>query len=291
MGLQELGGAIFADDDTDVLIGDSSFSHNTAFAGGAINLGRSASLDLVDTDFVENQADSRGGAIRMGGEALLNITGGLFEEQFAKAGAAIVIQKNGFLTVDGADFEYNTSVGRGGAIWALWNTETYVHDTQFVGNSANFGYGGAIQAWGPIRSESNYFKANFSRLWGGGIYVYGAGFSDEGSVFSDNTTTNNYGGGLAVEEAGYLHLKDSQFIQNNGAMGGGIAALDAGDFSVRNVLFDDNFASNSGGAIFARETITHIVHSTFTENISGRDGGAIYSEIGQRSLPGSLRLF
>ncbi|MBQ2851132.1 MAG: hypothetical protein IJE77_11680, partial [Thermoguttaceae bacterium] len=91
------------------------FSGNTAISGGAIHIGNSGSLTIVDSEIIDNTASNEGGGISVSGDATLTLTGSLVDSNEITAGTNDVygggICAYGTLTVENSDITNNVASG------------------------------------------------------------------------------------------------------------------------------------------------------------------------------------
>ena len=274
------GGAIRAGDGVEIQILDSVFEHNYAYEGGAMTLGRDTALDLSGVEFLGNTAKRRGGAVSMNDRAVLTAWRTVWTGNSAKIGGALAVDDQGALSLSWSVFTENRALGHGGAIWSFAATTLYLAHNFFQENSSDYGYGGAIQAFGDIASIGNVFSVNFAYIWGGAISLYGGNLTDHGSRFQDNTAVNGPGGALYVELSGRLWLEQTQIVQNNaGGEGGGVSAKFVDEVQIRNSLVDDNLGQRGGG-IYLEYSDAAIYSTPFIDNVAGGEGGGVSAVAG-----------
>lgn len=276
----EFGGVFWGGEGVSIAMEGVSFYGNKSKRGGVVHVGRRGSLHVSRSSFDANVAVNSAGAIHAGRESEVELHQSSFRDQQAKAGGVVTIEDDGRLYVDDCIFDYNVAIARGGAIYTLWGASVEVEDSLFSGNSAYYGYGGAIEAYGPVISRRNEYKLNFAYRLGGGIYLYGGDLRDRDSIWSDNTVFSGDGGAIQLEEAEVLDIDGSTFLQNNasgGGNGGAIGMLDVDQVHIRRSLFDDNFAGNFGGALSVQEAEALLEGVDFIDNAAGRDGGAVFA--------------
>lgn len=240
-----------AKDNTRILVGagaeldltgvkDALFTNNVITGnndGGAIyNAGK---LTIADSDFVENSALEQGGAINSAGTTSeLYISNSKFENN----------------KVTGETENYQL----GGAIKISGIAE--ISDTDFIGNSADDGFAGAIYA--GTSSDVTF----------------------ENVLFQGNTASGV--GALGLFKNG--QLKNVRFIENHsleedsGALFLGAVSSTYVDGTVADSWFEGNTAATSGGGIGTRiyeegdnnGAYLDIKNTTFVSNIAGTNGGA-----------------
>lgn len=189
----------------------------TPDGGGAIQLGGTASADLTDTHFVENKSGVRGGAIsaRHGKDYELNISESSFTSNNADTnGGAIANVFAGALTVENVNFIGNKAGTNGGAIYngSDWN---------FGGNDvATLSSGDGI----VNISGENVFSGNVASDNGGAIYN---GADATINMSGVNTFVNNIAnkGANDIYNAGTLNITGGTTLIGGGIAGNGILTL------------------------------------------------------------------
>ena len=304
------GGAIYATHSSLLsFTGVSNFCNNSAqynvvisFIGCSIFIGNSAQSMF-----------SHGGAIHAETNIFLKFTGvSNFSNNSAHFGGVIYAATKTTLRFNGtSSFSNNSAVSDGGAIYTHYSSvSSFIGNSNFVGNSVQSGFGGAIHAetntslgfngvsnfsnnsagfGGVINAESNTsvsfngtsnFNSNSADTGGGAIYT-----SDNGSV-SFNGTSNfnnnsaNHGGAICTSDSALVSFKGaSNFDSNNARQGGAISATN-NTLSFAGISnFNNNSAKNSGGAIHATNntSVSFNATSSFANNSADSDGGAIYA--------------
>jgi predicted outer membrane repeat protein len=278
------GGALYSYIKPLTLAGDITFEGNQSKSGGAVYSG--AGLVILKNSggkaprFIDNVATLYGGAIYSDGEGLvaMSVTGGditISDAYFGSNRSTDASSRGGAIyvdtTVDGAvsikrsDFESNTAVASGGAIYVLAPTAptaSYaftVESSTFEENKAN--YGGAIRTSSPdaVITDTD-FDGNEGGISGGAVYNAGT-LALSGTVGRNSFTENSgvYGG--AVYNNATLNVTGTDFTENLSAVGGAILNMSAGTTTVGSSAFTDNEATSantattvpyntSGGAIF-----------------------------------------
>ena len=309
-------------------ITSSLFEDNTAFnrlkGGGALYASFNSACHILNSTFRRNMASSRGGAIEFHGLKLTIETstiisngafgvlgggGGIYggfgctchisnctfqnNKAISRGGA---IEFHGLkLTVKTSSFYHNTvtaKVGGGAAIYAGFNSTSYVSNCSFRRNMAELTRGGAIALYGlflSVHTSSFHDNAVSSSLGGGGAIF--ASFSSTCNISSClflRNTVKLHGG--AVEFLGLkLAITTSYFESNNASgkrgYGGAVYIYFISNCIISQSSFKDNRASGWGGAIFSGpETKLLIVSTKFHNNsVSGEfgQGAAIY--VGKKS--------
>ena len=226
------------------------FTLNKAKNGGAFaNI--DAEAEVLNTDFIENAASGYAGAVYNAFEAAPAV-----------------------MTVKGASFERNTSVGNGGAIMNWYADKSSseaapqltIRNSSFIENkvvskNAYASQGGAIANQCAVLSVSGTeFKGNFA-AHAGAIYSY------DYVLNSDTEAISN--------KIAYTYVYNSVFDGNELDLAAN-ASAQGGDIrshgKSKNVIVNSTFTNGnaSTGSVRLRTGATcYIVSSTFTGNVSG----------------------
>ena len=206
----------------------------------------------------------------------------LVNSTYSSGGGAIYLYgDDGVLT--NCSFAYCISKDFGGAICG---GEGLVKDSIFIGNSAVYQAGGAIE-WGGsavncifINNDARYGGAILSGDAVNCIFINNSVRADGGAachVYAVNCTFINndarYGGAIS----GYSIAKNCTFINNSATDNGGAIHLSEG--SAVNCTFQYNRANRSGGAICSScnyYSTNNFKNCIFVNNIADEDGGAIF---------------
>lgn len=306
-----LGGGLCADSGARVNLRDSQILSNTALgssAGGIRVAGHAnisgslfqgnhclgstcsggamyaiTTLALTNTQFIDNRARNDGGAVRVGGTAV--IQGGLFQLNQCVVlagceGGALHAETS--LTVTGTQFISNSAHARGGAVRSLGNA-LFV-GAVFQGNdclqsTAFFCIGGGLNSGLSVTLSDTQFVANTAMSRAGAVYADSAAIV-LGGVLLNNQCSELHclGGGMLV--AGTLTATNAQFINNvaSGAYGGlwavGPATLSGG-------VFQGNTCTQDGcqaGGMFATSAVVMTSTQFLTNSALGSGGGLVASD-------------
>ncbi|SHH12564.1 polymorphic outer membrane protein repeat-containing protein [Anaerosphaera aminiphila DSM 21120] len=259
------GGAIYFTEKNSLKIDDSTFKNNKSNNGGAIYTpGKSSkSIEINNTDFIGNIAtygDPELGAI-------------------AGKGGALHFD-NATVKINGGNFEDNTAIAGGGAIYINDNAENSygekptginltVSNANFKNNSTSDenGFGGAIYSGkSPVEEKDTLTIGN--------------------TKFEENKTTGSGGdGGAVFTNSDIVVLDTVNFAKNStekSASGGALYIMDS-DAKIDNSTFTDNSVNRWGGAVVVYDSVTNVNNSKFTNNKTSSEeepeeslGGAIY---------------
>lgn len=263
----QAGGAIYMDSNSLIKTYNSQFNRNTAKNGGAI---RSLNIEVNKTDFNENRANYRGGAILPYGEA--NIYDSTFYKNTAhfQGGAVYSGLTKKVTKVYNSIFDANGVTGYGGGNYyggALFDADL-IESCRFTNNYA--WSGGAIYQW----HDHNYYRLSINNsvfennsAWGTGGAVY-AHYG--GNIYYSNFT-NNIAGDVGGAIGGWNQIPyKCVFINNTAKKGGAVGGESARAY---NNLFVNNSATDSGGAIWGFNLI--VKDNLIINSSSKNNGGAI----------------
>ncbi|MGE3292315.1 MAG: calcium-binding protein, partial [Geminicoccaceae bacterium] len=228
----------------------------------------------------------------------LALTGG-YAGQSGDGGAVLVNQ--GTLELKGCELSDNqTYEGDGGAVFIAPSGSLVAIDTEFSGNWAEYGVGGAIGAIGSTVVLRNSLVSSNDGTWGGGgIFVDKTALFMQGSTVCFNSSAGmDYfgdGGGIAASN-GITFIEDSAILDNAAQSGGGLSisgdAFIANSTIARNSARHDGFYSVQGGGILATGRVV-IQSSTVTGNealLREYDGSDYTAKGGGISLWGTAQL-
>ncbi len=326
------GGAIYSN--VNVVLNDvsgsSTIQNSQAYEGGAIYLGASATLTATSATFSGNWSQYRGGAIRMYGGTLTNVTftnnytvntdGGAiyngtnlltingssntFTNNYAGTGSGDqggVIYSTGSLTISNTDFTGRTGTNidayDGGAIFITNGDTLTISDSSFDSFRVE-NRGGAIYTYGGTMTNVTFTDNLSNTNDGGAIYNVTNLLTINGSsnTFTGNYVSNGSGDqGGSIRSSGNLTISNAAFAGRTGtnidAYDGGAIFITNGDtLTISDSSFDSFRVVNRGGAIFTYGGT--MTNVTFTDNLSNtNDGGAIWNQNYLLTINGSSNTF
>ena len=277
------GGAIYIDENSDnCKVLNSIFKNNNATndlsCGGAIDcLGDN--FTVINTNFTNNNA-VYGGALYGGSSSgSTNVANATFTGNNAGRNGGAVMLIASAANIYNSDF-FNNTAFNGGALYVGGDSKiNYVYLTNFEGNKAIGGYGGAID-W--VASSGHIFDSNFtlnSADYGGAVYMGGNSSNSAIShvVFNNNSAT--YNGGAINWNATGGNLTHTLFKYNSAGKYGGALCRETnatGGFGI-NCTFENNHAGISGAALaWLGAGKIKINKYNFINNTADYSGGAIY---------------
>ena len=250
------------------LIVRSSFIDNQASysdrprSGGCLNIA-SSSVTISESDFHNNRASERGGAI-------------------AAESSTVIIDRSNFISNIQDDYYAGYGSG-GGAISAMYSTIT-VDRSVFIHNyiAGRYGEGGSIYCLGSLEVNNTIFIDNRANgRNGGAIYATGTTASIDQCQFINNAASNN-GGGL-YKAGGSLIVNECHFVSNIVNGSGGELYTSVQSFVVTQCYFLNNVArfSGSGGGLYLNVYTTgdsiNVTQCHFQNNTAGGNGGGLYA--------------
>ena len=271
------GGAVSTDNG--LLIDDSKFEYNASDKGGALHItSRSvirASYSIKSSRFIDNDADSIGGAIYVElDNTSLSIDRCSFVKNEARAGGAIDLNGVRIATIKDSHFSRN-SADLGGAIRN--HTNLVVSRSEFQKNIAG-GSGGAISNNRTLAITESTFAENRTKRGDGGAISSNGLLEITDSTLEENQITEAGLGG-AISVSGSALIIRSTLSKNHangnidGDLGGGGALFNSGSLKIINSTLSGNSTKGFGGAIFNTDKVK-ISSSTIFAN-SAESGGGI----------------
>ncbi len=289
-----LGGAVYNKGGT-LNTDNTVFTKNTATKdssegngnGGAVYLNGGTMNGSETTSLTENTAENHGGAVyvayinnddgtKTGG--VLNMTGGLFENNTAFAGGAISSRTAGTVNLTGTTLKsnqatspYSGSAG-GGAIYSNDNTLT-LSGVTLDGNTTGY-YGGAVYAISvKAQIKDGTVIKNNSGVTGAALCIYSSStFTLDSSEVTGNNSSSN---GAIYINGGSLEMKNLTVSGNQGNNGGVVYASGSSQVTVNGGTYTENTAKNGGGIFDWRSKggLT-VSNASFTKN-TAKNGGVI----------------
>ena len=239
--------------------------------GGAVRA-FATNLSLIDDSFTGNRADAYAGAVLLDG----------------RPGTA------GSLTVEGSNFEGNTSAYNGGAILTNTIPSARIANSTFTANITSTdepdteSFGGAVIG---IRSnftiDASTFTGNTARDGGGAVSTTGETLTISGSEFDGNTATAGHGGAVVIGATDSAAISTSTFTGNTAGSGGAAIAYEdlfntVGSLTLSDSTITDNTALAEGDNGFGGGTVAvrgpnsaQLDHVTMTGNTNPGGGAAI----------------
>jgi predicted outer membrane repeat protein len=217
---------------------------------GDITIGKSVTLQAYGPVTIDgqNSASNPGSVVVNISSATMNaftITGGYANTNAYWGGG---IANYGTLTVRNSVITGNNGAGdEGGGIFN--SGQLIVGDTTITGNTSQDG--GGIGNYGTLVMRGSRVTGNSAVHNGGGLNnAYGSGAMISGTVFSGNSSEDQYGGGIYNDQS-TLTVDGSVIVRNSAVDGGGIyntpGNSPASAVSLRFDVIELNTPNNCGG--------------------------------------------
>ena len=279
-----VGGAILSLNNSSIDLSSSLFEHNKANVGGAIYqetsktklnqctfFGNSdtaiASWDnceayIMNSNFQNNLAEHRGGAVDLAGNSVLNVSNTTFEN-------------NAQISASTLNLYQPKANGReaGGAI-VLVTSVGNISKSWFHNNSASYWCGSIIALKSILSISDTTFENNVAGLQGGAICNDNSSMNIEYSKFQNNSVLNKVfgrGGSLQLRNNCTTKISSVFFSKCHANVGGAIASN-----STTIIMSNSSVTANTGSAIYLiyRDSL-EINNSTFFNNSTPKQGGAL----------------
>ena len=206
-------GTIFSSD-SKMIISSSNFINNKAEIGGAIYNADNSRTKVSTSNFKNNgliikNVGTNGGAIFNDEGSSLNIIKSKFSNNHADEAGAI--NNWGKLNIFSSIFINNKAVTHGGVFSNTGNLT--ISNSKFLNNRGTDS--GSISNWGKLKINKSSFTKSTSKVDGGAISNFFGNITITNSVFTKNKVKyKNYAGAI-YNYAGQLEISNSYFIKNN----------------------------------------------------------------------------
>ena len=281
------GGGFYVGSRSVEVVGNTTFTSNSAIRGGCIFLSQSMTLD-GDGSFTNCSASDGGAIYARGIQIHLTISGtnAFIANTAANFGGGIYAHASSFdLTTDNK-FIANFAGLRGGGIY------TYMTKMNFIGkgllscNVAQLDGGGIYADDSNLTFNGSITIRNNTAQLGGGVYSDNNTFNIDGhNVFEKNIAAHN-GGGIYTRRSLLTVTGNNTFVANSAGEGGGIYATANSIVNLNGVnTFVFNRAHASGGAIWLDNSnlgLDGLNH--FVKCVASYEGGAIFIYTAKLSL-------
>ena len=271
-----MGGGL-AGNNTSVDLIECTFKANQSDHGGGFGL-EQGRVHSSTSSFVDNRASTNGGGFWIGDKADGTLTHNVFRSNLANFGGALHSYVcSGTLDIDASDFEYNTAIDRGGAIYMQAHHRAVIIGSRFKKNHAMFGGAMGSESTKSIHVRNCEFDANAADDAGGALWITAGGCWAGGSIFENNQARNN--GGAAGAAGGNIFLWRSEVRRNRvKGYGGGLYAVGSSQLIANYCKIHGNRAGVNGGGLHADSGAnlmlrqTHVVSNLSAGSTSGALG-------------------
>ena len=307
----QLGGAIFVELGSYMIINDTIFTGNRASGctddccnGGALFIDHGCTVIAHNSTFENNTSEFSGGAVALFRGTIEGILNDFNFNTASSFGGSIFAHFSSSISSDMSTFTHNEAGFSGGVMYADYHSSISVKNGTFLNNKATVtmcttnsstamdlgntcfdseaGFGGGVlyARYGSIIAvEESDFTGNKAENDGGVMYVMSnSSITVDASTFDGNSA--RYGGGVVY--AYYyssVTIDNSQFSDSEAGNAGGVFhVFYSSTLSVENSMFDINRAGYIGGVLhaFYLSSVT-IDGSLFGNNAAGYFGGVVYA--------------
>lgn len=162
------GGGLYCEENGTVTVEDVTFSNGFANDGAGL-YAMGCTVELSDTEFIDNLSEDDGGALTLW-ESTATLRGVTFQNNTALDGGAIALFSSDVLIEDSVIAD-NVSSYFAGGIWQYDSTLS-LRDVTLSGNLNSGTFGGGLWSYGSATLERVTFTDNTVSGTGGGLYVY-----------------------------------------------------------------------------------------------------------------------
>ena len=273
-----------------ILVSTSKFISNTAYGSNA-SAGQAAAIGLTNNGFIEvyssefndNRAGYRGGAIGSA-DGIMIIGDSNFTQNYARSeGGAIGVTGNANVTIYGSNFNSNWVETQAGVLGIESGTVS-ISDSKFTNN--HVGGPGAvigIRLSGKVNVSSSTFSSNYAG-YATVFYVTGGELNVVSSYASDNTAGTD-AGVIGVVGTSNVNVENSTF-ENNKADRAAVVGAQGGTVKITNSTFLNNNATSQAGVIATsidpvdKTYGTIVVYDSTFKNNYAQTAGVIGAEAG-----------
>ena len=255
------GGVLTALLNSDITVDSSEFSNNgilTSNTYGGVFVISESRIDINNSTFTNNSAYA-GGSLLFG-QCNSHITNSTFSNSRAIVGGSL-LTVNSSLSIVNSNFHENQAY-IGGAITAWRQTNVSINNSSFANNRVDVN-GGVVYADGKssLSVELSEFAGNTALGRGGAFFLADCNLTIRTSTFERSTAPR--GGVIETQLAGNISITNSTF-QNNLANQGGV--INAEDLDTTNInIITSSFSNNTcpvGGVVYAANNSTVMVDSS-----------------------------
>lgn len=273
------GGSLYGRETSEAIINNSTFDSNVAvWEGGACFYRDATTTSLANVSFVNNTAFS-GAAVSFNGE-WLNLNNSFLGDNFAQSGGAVLLAGSGASELAHCHFRGNSAAQEGGALSVSDRTTLTMVNSNVEENSAPRGGGISLSGSCNFFLSGGHIHNNVATQVGGAIFqTVATRLWIHGTKVINNTAEN---GGGVYAQAMSLEIVDSTFEHNMAREWGGGAKiiLMPGSLSaITNSTFRSNQALKGGGVGIPGESsgVLSFVDCQFEHNVAS-EGGALNSD-------------
>ena len=288
----QLGGAIYAENSSNVSIFNTTFHFNTAnssffayedvAAGGALYAAHNTSVTICSSYFNKNNVffgQSIGGALAIYRSAVI-IEESMFTSHIVAQLGGVAFIYDSTTVIQHSTFN-NCKVDKFGSVLFMVNSDTLYLNNTASGNHARTSAGVIFMASSVIHIHKSNFSNNFASVDGGVIYAR----KDNQIFLNSGTFSENFAsyGGVIKVNSSLVEIQNCMF-SNNTADDGGVLYLDSkypyfSSISIHQSSFFNNTARNLGGVLYTYSRSNNTIlecNNTFIRN-KARGGATVYA--------------
>ena len=303
--------ATFAEGNATEEDGPADDSPGSGSGGGILNA-PGASITILGTTIVNNEANRAGGGIE-NANGSLQVRGGTISNNVVNTspgngGGIHLGGPESTASISGATITENSAGSEGGGVWNSTGTMTLkdntIDDNVALGNMSENGGGGAYNDGGTmtiVRGSVSGNTATVGAASGGGILNAPGGTLRLNGVTVDGNETNRAGGGIedASGTSGGFSVRggsiSNNIVNTSPGNGGGIHIGGGGDSDIAFTVIDGNTAGSEGGGVWnsggtmtlGRVTISNNeAFGELTNAMEQNGGGGAYNDGGTMNIRG-----
>ncbi len=273
---ENMGGAIFCNYSSDILINNCFISDNSAEMGGGIFC--YSSSPIIKNSVISNNTADYGGGMECYFYSNPNMNNVTISNNSAINGGGIFFKNFSDALLDNVTVEENEA--EYGAGMYCYNSSPHIINSNILNNDANHDGGGIqISENSEAIFESVLISGNSTNFNGGGVFCSG----NASPIFNNVTICDNIvppsdnpaGAGFACWGASPV-LNNVIITGNNTAgSGGGIECSHNSSLTITNGIISRNTAGSGGGIVVFNASI-NLSGVTISENISEYHGGGFF---------------
>ena len=229
-----IGGAIIATNST-IDINQSKFRNNRAEVGGAIFAEKQSNITMSGSLFINNSANPHGGVLLSYGSTV-TIEASEFRYNSATFGG-VIYSSNSTITIRASIFYDNAATWVGGVLESFTSSKITIERSKFHNNSA-------ARFAGVLMSSMivDVWPTNIAKRKLALCYTTGSTITIESSEFHNNTATSH--GGVLFSSSSAITIGGSNFTNNSSPIGAVIYATSSSKIQChKHILIDNNLAS------------------------------------------------
>ena len=253
-----------------------------SFRGFRASDGAEVDMELTSGGLVTGGRGKSGAAVYMDGDNHLTLDGVAVAGNYPDGSNGGSVRMDYDCVVDlkgGASIRNNKSKYRGGAIFVEGDRTTInLEDASICENRSGSSGGGIYSDCDETTvnlTKDARIDDNVAGLAGGGIYFHGSQFSVESS-----DTSGSISGNKALETDSSL----SSNLKNGGGIYAEYNYYSGYKGLIKGITLNGNYSAYEGGAIWIEQESIQIVGCTITGNTAERDGGGVYIKDDKNSI-------